>query len=89
MTAMPGPVDLMDRVRAAAVAAILIFPVGCSDEVTVQDAQLKPGLLVPTVQRFQSLQEIQKLGAAFGDDMLPIIHRHFRLFIGEGEGAPA
>ena len=55
----------------------------------VQDGQLKPGLLVPTVQRSQSLKEIQKLGTAFGDDMLPIIHRHFPLLIDEGEGAPA
>jgi iron(III) transport system substrate-binding protein len=39
MTAMAGPVDLLRRVQAAAVVAILIFPVGCSDEVTVEDSQ--------------------------------------------------
>ena len=29
------------------------------------------------------------MGAAFYDDMLPIIHRHFPLLVGEGEGPTA
>ena len=39
MTAIPGPVGLLRRGQAAAVVAILIFSVGCSDEVTVEDSR--------------------------------------------------